>query len=181
MADYQEFKNAMSDLETFIEKTETKEIDGEIHITINDDNVDEFREIIYNLNAVATSENNYIDEILEYLSEYDTKLTDKNMIAKFIPLFAAMHSLASANQVPTKTNEVKVNDWVFEISNMSAPLDARIGRVIDVSRSEDGTITTKVKAPLANDTVEWEDAVFIVIPDMESTLKIYQDKYTKTF
>jgi hypothetical protein len=181
MADYQEFKDAMDTLEAFIEKTETKDIDGEVHITIDDENVNEFMEIMQGLIAVATSDDNYVDEILEYLSELDKKITDKNMIAKFIPMFAALHSLATATKLPETTTEVKLDDWVFELSNMGAPLDARIGKVVDIIRSDEGVLTTKIKAPLANEIVEWEDAVFVVLPEMEPLLKKYQEKYTKTF
>lgn len=181
MADYQDFKNSMETLEAFIEKTETKEIDGEVHITIDDTNVDEFRSIMEELIAVASSEDNYVDEILEYLSELDKKITDKNMIAKFIPLFAAMHSFATATKLPESTNEVKLDEWVFEMNTLSAPLDARFGKVVDIVKSEEGVITTKIKAPLANEIVEWEDATFVVIPEMEPILKKYQEKYTKTF
>lgn len=184
--EYQEFRDSMEVLEKFIEKTETKKIDGEVHITIDDNNVEEFKEIMENLISIASRDDGYVDEILEYLSEIDKKITDRNMIAKFIPLFAAMNCFAkmTALPVPTKT-EIKIDDWVFEFRDLdkddAPPLDARFGKVINIINNEDGTLTHKVKAPLANDVIEWDDATFVVIPDMEITIKKYNEKYVKTF
>ena len=185
MEEYQEFRDSMEILEKFIEKTETKEIDGEIHITIDDNNVEEFKEIMNNLISIASSDDGYVDEILEYLSEIDKKITDRNMIAKFIPLFAAINCFAkiTALPIPTKT-DIKIDDWVFEVHDLDEsvpPLDARFGKVVNIITNEDGTLTHKVKAPLANDVIEWEDATFVVIPDMESMIKKYNEKYVKTF
>jgi hypothetical protein len=183
MEDYEEFKRRMADLDEFIESCETKEIDDQVHIVIDDDNVNEFIEIVTKLINVASNADGYVEEIMEYLNDIDKKITDKNMIAKFIPLFAAIHSFATMKTLPDPNNEVKIDDWIFELSDMDkpAPLDARFGKVINIVTNEDKTVTYKVKAPLANEIVEWEDAIFIVIPNMEETLKKYQDKYTKTF
>jgi hypothetical protein len=184
MVNYEEFKEQMKDLDNFIERCITKEIDGEVHITIDDDNVNEFVEIINRLITIATNEDGYVDEIIEYLNELDKKITDKNMIAKFIPLFSAIHCFATSKTLPDPTNEIKIDDWVFELSDMNkpAPLDARIGKVVNIIPNEDGSgVIYRVKAPLANQVDEWEDVVFIVIPEMESMMKKYQEKYTKTF
>lgn len=185
MADYQEFKDMMGELETFIEKCETKEIESEIHIVIDDTNVDEFRAIIENLITVAVSEDNYVDEILAYLNELDQKITDRNMIAKFIPLFAATHCLARATEKPEPTTEVVLNDWVFILNAIEsrAPLESHIGKVVAIipPSEEKPEVTIKIKTPLSNDIDEWEDGVFVVIPGMEAMIKKYQEKYTKTF
>lgn len=184
MADYEEFRSRMGELDAFIDACNTKEIDGELHITIDDDNVNEFIDIVSSLVAIASNEDGYVDEIMEYLNDLDKKITDKNMIAKFIPLFAAIHCFSTMKNIPDPNNEVKLDDWIFELSDMSkpAPMDARFGKVVNILPNEDGTgLVYKVKAPLANETVEWEDAVFIVIPEMEVMLKKYQEKYTKTF
>jgi len=193
--DYQDFRDKMAALDAFIETCELKDIDGEPHITINDDNVEEFREIMQDLITVATSDDNYVNEILEYLSEIDQRITDKNMIAKFIPLFAAIQALASAVRTFSQgevedgkaielfkgTSTPNVDDWVFEMNTLNAPMDARFGKVVDKITSETGSITIKIKAPLANEVVEWEDTIFVVVPNMETILKEYQAKYTKTF
>jgi hypothetical protein len=188
MEEYQEFRDSMEVLEKFIEKTETKEIDGEVHITIDDNNVEEFKEIMENLISIASSDDGYVDEILEYLSEIDKKITDRNMIAKFIPLFAAIDCLARATQIPNVTDEVKIDDWVFELHYMDdpngvPPLDARIGKVVNIIPSEDdpSKIIYKVKTPMSNEITEWEDASFVIIHNMEATLKKYNEKYVKTF
>lgn len=184
MEDYGEFRDRMNELNMFIETCETKEIDGEVHITIDDENVNEFVSIINNLVTIASSEDGYVDEILEYLNDLDKKITDKNMIGKFIPLFAAIHCLATMKTLPDPNNEIKIDDWVFELSDMSkpAPMDARIGKVVNIIPNENGDgVIYRVKAPLVNQVDEWEDAVFIVIPEMEQMLKKYQEKYTKTF
>ncbi len=86
--------------------------------------------------------------------------------------------------IPRLTGEVKIDDWIMEINDMSkpAPFDARFGKVINIVPNEDGSgVVYRVKAPLANEIVEWEDAACVVIPNMEETLKKYQEKYTKTF
>jgi len=184
MEDYGEFRDRMNELNEFIDKCENKEIDGEVHIVIDDSNVDEFTSIINKLLSIASSEDGYVDEIIEYLSELDKKITDKNMIGKFIPLFAAIHCFATMKKLPDSNNEVKIDDWIFELSDMGrpAPFDARFGKVVNIIPNEDGTsVTYRIKAPLANEIVEWEDAAFIVIPEMEQMLKKYQEKYTKTF
>lgn len=184
MEEYQEFRDSMEVLEKFIGKTETKEIDGEVHITIDDNNVDEFKEIMQRLIGIASSDDGYVDEILEYLSELDEKITDRNMIAKFIPLFAAIECMAKMTELPKSTTTPSVDDWVFELHDLDEsvpPLDARLGKVINIVTNEDGSVTYKVKTPLANDVTEWEDATFIVIPDMEKVIKKYNEKYVKTF
>jgi len=193
--DYQEFRDKMDALDAFIETCETKEIDGDIHITINDDNVDEFREIMQDLITIATSDDNYVDQILEYLAEIDQKITDKNMIAKFIPVFAAIQAFASAVRTFAQgeveegkaielfkgTGDPNVDEWVFEMNTLTAPMDARFGKVVDKVKTESGSTVIKIKAPLANEIVEWEDTMFVVVPEMEKILKEYQTKYTKTF
>lgn len=185
MADYQEFKDMMNELETFIEKCETKEIESEVHIVIDDTNVDEFRAIIENLITVAVSEDNYVDDILEYLNELDKKITDRNMIAKFIPLFAATHCLALAKEKPEATSEVVNGDWVFILNAIEtrAPLESHIGKVVAIEppTEENGLLVVKIKTPLSNDVDEWEEGLFVVIPGMEAMIKKYQEKYTKTF
>lgn len=206
MEDYAEFRERMNELNGFIETCETKEIDGVVHITIDDDNVEDFMNIVNKLVMIASSEDGYVDEILEYLNELDKKITDKNMIAKFICLMAAMHCQAKylndlfvafnapdpektdfknlMNNIPRLTGEVKIDDWIMEINDMTkpAPFDARFGKVINIVPNEDGSgVIYRVKAPLANEIVEWEDAAYVVIPNMEETLKKYQEKYTKTF
>ena len=187
MEDYEVFRDRMDDLNKFIDSCETKEIDDKVHITIDDDNVDEFMSVINNLITIASSDDGYVDDILEYLNELNQKLTDKNMIAKFIPLFAAMNCFAKMTTLPVPTKDVKVDDWVFELHDLDEgisvpPLDARFGRVVNIIEEEEGTgVIYKVRAPLSNETVEWEDATFIVIPDMDAMLKKYQEKYTKTF
>lgn len=185
--EYQEFRESMDVLEKFIEKTDTKEIDGEVHITIDDNNVDEFIDIMRKLISIASSDDGYVDEILEYLSEINKKITDRNMIAKFIPLFAAIDCIARMTTLPNFSQEVKVDDWIFELHDMDdpngvPPLDARLGKVINIISNEDNTkMIYKVKTPLVNEIIEWEDATFLVIPEMEKTLKKYQEKYVKTF
>lgn len=186
MADYQEFKDSMQVLEDFIEKTETKEIEGEVHITIDDDNVEEFMEIIQNLISIATSDDNYVDGILEYLGELDQKITDRNMIAKFIPLYAALHAFALAANITKNSDEVQVDDWVFVLNAFDTPratLDSAFGKIVDIAPSEDdATIkVVKIKTPSSNEIIEWEEGVFVPIKDMTMILKKYQDKYTKTF
>jgi hypothetical protein len=181
MADYQDFRKYMETLEAFIEKTETKEIDGEVHITIDESNVEEFTEIMHQLISVASSEDNYVDEILNYLNEINQKITDKNMIAKFIPLFAAMHAFATATKLPESSTDVNIDEWVYELNTMNVPMDARFGKVVDKIKNDDGVVITKIKAPLANEVVEWEDATFVVVPEMNEIFKKYQEKYTKTF
>ena len=185
MADYQQFKDMMSELETFIEKCETKEIESEIHIVIDDTNVDEFRAIIENLITVAVSEDNYVDDILEYLNELDKKITDRNMIAKFIPLFAATHCLALAKEKPEPTSEVANGDWVFILNAIEtrAPLESHIGKVVSIVQPTEEEPVTKIniKTPLSGEIDEWEDGLFVVIPGMEAMIKKYQEKYTKTF
>jgi hypothetical protein len=187
MEEYQEFRDSMDVLEKFIEKCETKEIDGEVHITIDDTNLDQFVDIIKKLITIANSEDGYVDEIIEYLSEIETKITDRNMIAKFIPLFAAIDCFARMTKLPNINEEVKIDDWVFELHNMDdpngvPPLDARFGKVINIVPNEDNTnMIYKVKTPFDNEVIEWEDAIFIIIPEMEKTIKKYQEKYIKKF
>lgn len=186
--EYQEFRDAMETLEKFIEKTETKEINGEVHITIDDNNVDEFVDIMHKLIDIASSDDGYVDEILEYLSEINEKITDRNMIAKFIPLFAVIDCLANIKTIPNFNQQINIDDWVFELHDMDdpngvPPLDARLGKVVNIVPKEDDNskMVYKVKTPLVNEIIEWEDATFIVIPEMEKTLKKYQEKYVKTF
>lgn len=186
MEDYGEFRDRMNELNTFIDSCATKEIDGEVHITIDNDNVTEFVSIINNLVSIASSEDGYVDEILEYLNDLDKKITDNNMIGKFIPLFAAIHCFATMKTLPNPNNEIKIDDWVFELTDLTAskvpPLDARIGKIVNIIPKENGEgVTYRVKAPLANQVDEWDEVVFIVIPDMEVMMKKYQEKYTKTF
>ncbi len=201
MEEYKEFRDSMEVLEKFIEGCETKDIDGEIHITIDDNNVDEFKGIMENLITIASSDDNYVDEILEYLNEIDKKILDRDMIAKFIPLFAAINCFATATRKFTKeqiaglvadqevtlfepTSSPNVDDWVFELHDLdqsAPPLEARLGKVLNIVNNEDGTVVHKVKAPVANEVIEWEDATFVVIPNMEATMKKYQEKYVKTF
>jgi hypothetical protein len=73
---------------------------------------------------------------------------------------------------------------VFEICDLMEeqlpPLDARIGKVID-KKYEDGIFIYKVEIPFDNEIVTWENPNFIVIPNMEETLKLYRKKYIKTF
>lgn len=200
MADYQDFRNRMDELEAFIAKTETKEIEGEPHITIDDSNKDEFMNIMTGLISIATSDDNYVDEIMAYLSQIDQRITDKNMIAKFIPLFAAIQSLVMVTKKFSKevlqelindpekevslfdeTTTPAFDDWVFEKNTFDgAPLDMRFGKVVGVT-TENNVTTIKINAPLINEIVEWEDATFVVIPDMEKVYKKYQEKYTRTF
>lgn len=200
MADYQDFRNRMDELETFIAKTETKEIEGEPHITIDDTNVDEFMGIMTGLISIATSDDNYVDEIMAYLSQIDQRITDRNMIAKFIPLFAAIQSLVMVTKKFSKevlqelindpekevslfdeTTTPAFDDWVFEKNTFDgAPLDSRFGKVVGIT-TENNVTTIRIKAPLINEVVEWEDATFVVIPDMEKVYKKYQEKYTRTF
>lgn len=192
--EYQDFKLKMDELEAFIETCETKEIEGEVHITINEANVDQFREIMEDLISVASSDDNYVEEILEYLSELDKKITDKTMIARFLPLFAAIQALAGAvksmNPLEVTSDVVlfpptidpDLDEWVFELNTLSAPLEARLGKVIDKVKAENGTNIIKIKTPLSNEVIEWEDDTsFVVIPGMEKILKEYQAKYTKIF
>lgn len=200
MADYQDFRNRMDELEAFIAKSETKEIEGEQHITIDDTNVDEFMEIMTGLISIASSDDNYVDEIMAYLSQIDQRITDRHMIAKFIPLFAAIQSMVMATKKFSKevlqelindpekevslfdeTTTPAFDDWVFEKNTFEgAPLDSRFGKVVGIS-TENEVTTIKIKAPLINEIVEWEDATFVVIPDMEKVYKKYQEKYTRTF
>lgn len=180
-ADYEDFRERMATLEKFIGGCDTKEIDGEVHITIDENNVDEFTDIVQSLLTVATSEDGYVDEVLQYLTEINTRLTDRNMIAKVLHTFVAMECLATMTTLPDPNEEVRFDDWVLEISNKEAHFQDRFGKVVGIDKLEDGKMQYRVRAPLASEVIEWEDPCFVIIPNMERVLKVYQDRYTKIF
>jgi len=173
------FENSYRRLKKFVENCE-KENDE--YFIINNYNIEEFEELLNDILKYSDSE--YANEILEYINELKLNINDKKMIDKFIPVFAALHCLSTIKNISHLNDDIKVDDWVFEICDLMEeqlpPLDARIGKVID-KKYEDGIFIYKVEIPFDNEIVTWENPNFIVIPNMEETLKLYRKKYIKTF
>jgi hypothetical protein len=183
MTEYQKFKDQLQKLTDYIHAMDTEMIEDEVHLKVDDNNVDEFTELLNSVCESAIVNDGFVNEVFEYLNQLTVKSTEIEMTIKLLPLFAALHSFYQASQSKKKKKEeIKIDDWVYEVTNFSVPLESRFGKVIEIiAPTEEAGTVIKIKTPITNEIVEWEDATFFIIPEMGGLIKQFEKSYTRKF
>jgi hypothetical protein len=183
MTEYQKFKDQLQKLTDYIQAMDTELIEDEVHLKVDDNNVDEFTELLNSVCESAIVNDSFVNEVFEYLNELTVKSTKIEMTIKLLPLFAVLHSyyLASQAKKKKKVQEVQIDDWVYEVSNFQVELESRFGKVIEILTNEEGAKIVKIKAPVTNEIVEWEDATFFIVPELGGIIKQFEKSYTRKF